>query len=26
MGSHRRSFRELHPLSREELDVPAYGW
>eukprot|EP01047_Picozoa_sp_COSAG01_P132169 COSAG01_NODE_61988_length_286_cov_39.700535_1_plen_20_part_10 len=20
MGSHRRSFRELHPLSREELD------
>ena len=26
MGSHRRSFRELHPLSREELDGQAYGW
>ena len=26
MGSHRRSFRELHPLSRKEFDGLAYGW
>ena len=26
MGSHRRSFRELHPLSRKEFDGQAYGW
>ena len=26
MGSLRRSFRELHPLSRKEFDDQAYGW
>ena len=26
MGSHRRSFRELHALSRKEFDDQAYGW
>ena len=26
MGSHRRSFRELHTLSRKEFDGLAYGW